>query len=651
MTIDNANGRAYERQDPNHQQQSAANEAAHRLHSEVHQSWMAQRTSHQSAEQRSGNDYGEHTHKHSAHNEHELKKSNEHSRWYHSGHGHDHRAESNYENSTVHRRKHNSPRGSHEGRSHRRNHDAPTEDRGDASYPQVNSSSNGHSQIGDQIAQHARDGVGHALWRNTEFRKSVQGGNLGCAASVSERLQGNGFDYANSASVGGLTDQLTAHGWTKHPISEARPGDVIYGYRGDWHDGGGNAHVGIMGFNGEAYGNSSGTGKWTSGGADQIIPARRFGQHRYCLRPPGSGSSDGTMATNDSSSASSFNGTDRTRATENIEPPQRVSFSPDQNQVANALNTVTDKTVPPEQRLEAVRQLAAQGINNFNLTSPDGRNFSIRTEAEQMGNNQCVHLFMTGPDGRERVVMRGVATADGMQRQVSQEGDQMSWQGSAGAAFDRMFASRGNGSDRAEPSDRSAPSGAPEQTSQPTNQQATGGLDPNKFMDDSVNEAENMSNQLVTTTNGVYMRARMDVDADGSPRAPEIDPYGSTETSLTYTDGSFINAENVPYMVLPKNQYQQYGVKPGDMCLVRNRENGKMAIAVFADVGPSGKRGEGSMELNSEMGLVNNPIAGGTENSSIDYLVLPGSGMPVANEQELLARINDYRESFGLGRL
>jgi len=100
--------------------------------------------------------------------------------------------------------------------------------------------------------------------------------------------------------------------------------------------------------------------------------------------------------------------------------------------------------------------------------------------------------------------------------------------------------------------------------------------------------------------------------------------------------------------VLPGGQYSQFGIKLGDMCLVRNKENGKMTVAVFADVGPRHKRGEGSMALAEELGINSSPTRGGISKPNIEYLVLPGSGYPVQNQQQLMLRIKAQRERVGL---
>jgi hypothetical protein len=72
---------------------------------------------------------------------------------------------------------------------------------------------------------------------------------------------------------------------------------------------------------------------------------------------------------------------------------------------------------------------------------------------------------------------------------------------------------------------------------------------------------------------------------------------------------------------------KQFGVALGDLAVVTNQKNGKTAFAIFADVGPHGKIGEGSVALARALGLNDDPRHGGTGNASIAYLVFPQSGL------------------------
>lgn len=132
----------------------------------------------------------------------------------------------------------------------------------------------------------ARGNVGEALWAQSPWAGVCEGGNLGCAASVSMVLKELGVRVTGSASVVELSNQLAAAGYDRIPItsmSQYRPGDVVYGATGG--GGGGNGHIGIIGevTNGQVwqYDNSSSTGQWTHHTVQQggsFVPGGRFGQ-------------------------------------------------------------------------------------------------------------------------------------------------------------------------------------------------------------------------------------------------------------------------------------------------------------------------------------------------------------------------------------
>lgn len=124
--------------------------------------------------------------------------------------------------------------------------------------------------------------------------------------------------------------------------------------------------------------------------------------------------------------------------------------------------------------------------------------------------------------------------------------------------------------------------------------------------------------------------------ADGTPIIQRSGPfrgYYVSTTSLRNTAGSvsasstYVNAGKIPYVVLPPEFMDQFGVALGDLAVVINRKNGKSSPAIFADVGPRGRIGEGSVALARALGLDANPRRGGTGVPSIAYLVFPGSGL------------------------
>ena len=123
---------------------------------------------------------------------------------------------------------------------------------------------------------------------------------------------------------------------------------------------------------------------------------------------------------------------------------------------------------------------------------------------------------------------------------------------------------------------------------------------------------------------------------DGRPviqRSGRFKGYYVSTTSLRNAAGSptnpgtYVDARKIPYIVLPPEFIKQFGVALGDLAVVTNQRNGRSSFAIFADVGPHGKIGEGSVALARALGLNDDPRYGGTANASIAYLVFPKSGL------------------------
>lgn len=125
----------------------------------------------------------------------------------------------------------------------------------------------------------------------------------------------------------------------------------------------------------------------------------------------------------------------------------------------------------------------------------------------------------------------------------------------------------------------------------------------------------------------IYIDADMDIDADGSPNATTIDPCcGQLETSLRYPNGKSVDSEQIPYFVLPGGWYAKKGISLGDIAAVIY--NDKVEYAIFADVGPAHKIGEGSIALAQALGhdpLINGIVKVGIDKDVI-YIIFPGSG-------------------------
>ncbi|MBZ0189803.1 MAG: hypothetical protein K8F91_26395 [Candidatus Obscuribacterales bacterium] len=133
-----------------------------------------------------------------------------------------------------------------------------------------------------QLADLAVNSVGKQLWR---FIRGVPA-RLGCASSVSAVLNAAGFKYARSAGVGGLESQLLNNGWQKLPVSAAQPGDVVIGARtASYRQGGGGSHIGVVGYNGKVYHNSSAAAQWREAKLS-YYSGGRFRHGAWVLRPP-----------------------------------------------------------------------------------------------------------------------------------------------------------------------------------------------------------------------------------------------------------------------------------------------------------------------------------------------------------------------------
>jgi hypothetical protein len=124
-------------------------------------------------------------------------------------------------------------------------------------------------------------------------------------------------------------------------------------------------------------------------------------------------------------------------------------------------------------------------------------------------------------------------------------------------------------------------------------------------------------------------------DADGTPyiQGP-ADPFPGFYVSATaLADRSkpvndparYVDASKIPFIVLPGGMARQLGARPGDFAVVFNPRNRKSSYAIFGDVGPFDRIGEGSVALAENLGIRSDARNGGAR-WGILYLVFPGSG-------------------------
>jgi len=132
-------------------------------------------------------------------------------------------------------------------------------------------------------------------------------------------------------------------------------------------------------------------------------------------------------------------------------------------------------------------------------------------------------------------------------------------------------------------------------------------------------------------------QSELQLDTDGWPDGKnQGDSTWQPDTSLRCADGNYVNANTVPYFVLPGTWYSQFGIKVGDLGAVVYK--GKLAFAVFADVGPKGKLGEASLQLFRQLGeerlRPNGRVINSGMGGSVTTIVFPGSKQDTAYQDE-----------------
>jgi hypothetical protein len=146
----------------------------------------------------------------------------------------------------------------------------------------------------------------------------------------------------------------------------------------------------------------------------------------------------------------------------------------------------------------------------------------------------------------------------------------------------------------------------------------------------------------------LYFESDLDLDTDGE-EDPNItyEPTHQNETTLRKAGGKSLNANVVPFFVLPglafsasKKTVTVAGVtvKLGDIAAVLYKD--KIEFAVFADTGPKAKIGEGSIALHRSLGFERVKSNGHIRDVGISKdvltIVFPGSGDGTAQTPEAI---------------
>ncbi|MFJ6834371.1 glycoside hydrolase family 75 protein [Streptomyces sp. NPDC091209] len=131
------------------------------------------------------------------------------------------------------------------------------------------------------------------------------------------------------------------------------------------------------------------------------------------------------------------------------------------------------------------------------------------------------------------------------------------------------------------------------------------------------------------TPDAVFWKADMDIDCDGRPGPlcnSRTDPLFSESTAFQQSDGRYLSAETLPYIVVPATSdiwnYRDHGIEPGSVAAVIYQD--RVEYAVVGDTGPQDIIGEASYATAAALGIRPDPRGGGTP-SGVTYVVFKNS--------------------------
>ncbi|WP_217242787.1 glycoside hydrolase family 75 protein [Streptomyces sp. AC555_RSS877] len=144
------------------------------------------------------------------------------------------------------------------------------------------------------------------------------------------------------------------------------------------------------------------------------------------------------------------------------------------------------------------------------------------------------------------------------------------------------------------------------------------------------------STPVCGTRDAVFWRADLDIDCDGRAGRRcnrRSDPLFSDATAYPQSDGRHLDAERLPYIVVPGPSriwnHGDDGVRGGSVAAVVHRD--RVRYAVVGDVGPRDLIGEASYATAKALGIRPDPRAGGTD-SGVTYIVFKDTQVaPIEN--------------------
>lgn len=131
------------------------------------------------------------------------------------------------------------------------------------------------------------------------------------------------------------------------------------------------------------------------------------------------------------------------------------------------------------------------------------------------------------------------------------------------------------------------------------------------------------------TRGAVFWKADMDIDCDGRPGLlcnGRTDPLFSGTTAYQQSDGRYLSAETLPYVVVPTPSgvwdHRVHGIRGGSVVAVIYQD--RVQYAVVGDTGPHEIIGEASYATAKALGIRPDPHGGGTS-SGVTYIAFKNS--------------------------
>ncbi|MFH8628307.1 glycoside hydrolase family 75 protein [Streptomyces lydicus] len=149
----------------------------------------------------------------------------------------------------------------------------------------------------------------------------------------------------------------------------------------------------------------------------------------------------------------------------------------------------------------------------------------------------------------------------------------------------------------------------------------------------------------------VFWKADMDVDCDGQTTSKcnaDTDPWYQDDTAFRQSNGKPLNAEKLPYVVVPSSSgiwnYASAGIKGGGVVAVIY--NNQVEYAVVGDTGPDKIIGEASYAAAKGLGINPDPENGGAD-SGVTYVLFKNSkASPIESHADAVSRGDALAKKF-----